>query len=349
MRTDRIRETSFACLLVLGLKSHRRATLSHEDPGLSPSLSARKASSDALMTGGREALTQLPPRQTWAQAQSTITWLAHVHKMDSSCIVLISKRFRLTIRQKNKSDIIPLQAVVWILVLVHASDRHVGCTTLKSRRTLNLHKAYHIRVGLFVESLVSSPSSSKGRDSRRKRGEQFQCQTTGIEMLELMLIKGSASERETALMTRWWKQIAIAGQTSWLCREMQLLAGWSHHWTVCQCFHTWTKRNWPKQDRVQSDTQPDLDRVCWEVWEENRLARSGTSKVVNWNGPFQVGDPHHNERRLKHTSRNVQWSRGLLQHVIQYYMLYCSNELTDLIQFYQKVNLSSYRCYITKC
>lgn len=48
MRTERIRETSFACLLVFGLKSQRRATLSHSDPGLSPSLSARKASSDAL-------------------------------------------------------------------------------------------------------------------------------------------------------------------------------------------------------------------------------------------------------------------------------------------------------------
>lgn len=53
MRTERIRETSFACLLVFGLKSQRRATLSHSVPGLSPSLSARKASSDALQAGGR--------------------------------------------------------------------------------------------------------------------------------------------------------------------------------------------------------------------------------------------------------------------------------------------------------
>ncbi|MEQ2193564.1 hypothetical protein XENOCAPTIV_003797, partial [Xenoophorus captivus] len=53
MRTERIRETSFACLLVLGLKSHSRATRSHSDPGLSPSLSARKASSDALQVAAR--------------------------------------------------------------------------------------------------------------------------------------------------------------------------------------------------------------------------------------------------------------------------------------------------------
>lgn len=56
MSTDRIRETSFACLLVLGLKSHSRATLSHSDPGLLPSLSARKASSDALRGRGRGVL-----------------------------------------------------------------------------------------------------------------------------------------------------------------------------------------------------------------------------------------------------------------------------------------------------
>lgn len=53
MRTERIRETSFACLLVFGLKSQSRPTLSHSDPGVSPLVSATKASSDALQVGGR--------------------------------------------------------------------------------------------------------------------------------------------------------------------------------------------------------------------------------------------------------------------------------------------------------
>lgn len=48
MRTERIRDTSLAVLLVLGLKSQRQATLSHSVPGLSLSASDRKASSDAL-------------------------------------------------------------------------------------------------------------------------------------------------------------------------------------------------------------------------------------------------------------------------------------------------------------
>lgn len=96
MRTERIRETSFACLLVFGLKSHRRATLSHSDPGLSPSLSAKKASSDALQVGDqrrmwmRHDITQIsqqfPQRQiclsqTWTlNHNSSITWIAPVHK-----------------------------------------------------------------------------------------------------------------------------------------------------------------------------------------------------------------------------------------------------------------------------
>lgn len=51
MRTERIRDTSLAVLLVLGLKSQRQATLSHSVPGLSLSASDRKASSDALEEG----------------------------------------------------------------------------------------------------------------------------------------------------------------------------------------------------------------------------------------------------------------------------------------------------------
>lgn len=103
MRTERIRETSFACLLVFGLKSQRRATLSHSVPGLSPSVSARKASSDALQVGGRpekdmnEWAAILEGSQNgfhhsepvWpendAQPLSSITlWIAPVHKIHNN-------------------------------------------------------------------------------------------------------------------------------------------------------------------------------------------------------------------------------------------------------------------------
>lgn len=43
-----MRETSLACLLDLGLKSHRRATRSHSVPGDDSSMSFTKASSAAL-------------------------------------------------------------------------------------------------------------------------------------------------------------------------------------------------------------------------------------------------------------------------------------------------------------
>lgn len=50
--------------------------------------------------------------------------------------------------------------------------------TTKSIRVLNLHKAYNIRVGLLVESLVSNPSTqAKPREQEKKeREEKFQCQ-----------------------------------------------------------------------------------------------------------------------------------------------------------------------------
>ena len=90
MRTERIRETSFACLLVLGLKSQRRATRSHSDPGLSPSVSARKASSDALRVGGRagreETRMSYSRGRHWRRVKhgaQPITRLAPVHKIQT--------------------------------------------------------------------------------------------------------------------------------------------------------------------------------------------------------------------------------------------------------------------------
>uniref|UniRef100_A0A8C9GUG1 Transmembrane protein n=1 Tax=Piliocolobus tephrosceles TaxID=591936 RepID=A0A8C9GUG1_9PRIM len=49
MRTEHMRETSLACLLDLGLKSHSRATRSHSVPGDDSSMSFTKASSAALL------------------------------------------------------------------------------------------------------------------------------------------------------------------------------------------------------------------------------------------------------------------------------------------------------------
>lgn len=44
---------------------------------------------------------------------------------------------------------------------------------VKSRRVLNLHKTYNIRVGLFVESLVSNPSrQARPRQQEKKRREK---------------------------------------------------------------------------------------------------------------------------------------------------------------------------------
>lgn len=52
----------------------------------------------------------------------------------------------------------------------------VGHTTSKSIIMLNLHKAYNIRIRLFVESLVSDPSAQAWPRKQEKEGEQFQRQ-----------------------------------------------------------------------------------------------------------------------------------------------------------------------------
>ena len=60
MRTERMRETSLACLLDLGLKSHSRATRSHSVPGDDSSMSFTKASSAALEATAEADLAQTP-------------------------------------------------------------------------------------------------------------------------------------------------------------------------------------------------------------------------------------------------------------------------------------------------
>lgn len=62
-----------------------------------------------------------------------------------------------------------------IPVLGHASGakeviQGADHTILESRRILNVHKAYNIRVGLFVESLVSNPSvQGKAKKAGKKK------------------------------------------------------------------------------------------------------------------------------------------------------------------------------------
>lgn len=57
--------------------------------------------------------------------------------------------------------------------------------TIRSIRVLDLHKAYNIRVGLFVESLVSNPSTQARprQQGEKEREEQFQCHMASKGML----------------------------------------------------------------------------------------------------------------------------------------------------------------------
>lgn len=54
---------------------------------------------------------------------------------------------------------------------MHKVTWEARADNIKSRRVLNLHKAYNIRVGLFVESLVSNPSTRAGKKAGREGGE----------------------------------------------------------------------------------------------------------------------------------------------------------------------------------
>lgn len=54
-----------------------------------------------------------------------------------------------------------------------------------------------------------------------------------------------------------------------------------HQRIVSQCFHWHRGSDRPKlKPQMQSDTVPDLDRVCWKVWEKNGLAWSRKGKVA---------------------------------------------------------------------
>jgi len=48
------------------------------------------------------------------------------------------------------------------------SSRSGGPATLRSTRTLHLHKAYDVSVRLLVERLVSNPSAAKDAGKRRR-------------------------------------------------------------------------------------------------------------------------------------------------------------------------------------
>lgn len=67
-----MRETSLACLLDLGLKSHSRATRSHSVPGDDSSMSFTKASSAALKATTKDADLTQTPHESYLVA--TLSW-----------------------------------------------------------------------------------------------------------------------------------------------------------------------------------------------------------------------------------------------------------------------------------
>lgn len=52
-------------------------------------------------------------------------------------------------------------------------------TILESRRILNVHQAYNIRVGLFVESLISNPSV---QGKAKKAGKKKERRTVSVSV-----------------------------------------------------------------------------------------------------------------------------------------------------------------------
>lgn len=112
------------------------------------------------------------------QSQSSIT---PVHKT-TSCSSLYryyTYKHRLCIVQlKSMQQYLTIKSLKTVLILVfrHASGTN-QLKTLESVRFLNLHKAYNIRVGLFVESLVSNPSTQA---RPRKQGEEGERRTVSV-------------------------------------------------------------------------------------------------------------------------------------------------------------------------
>lgn len=70
-------------------------------------------------------------------------------------------------KEKTKQNTIPvLGHASWAKEVIQGADH----TILEGRRILNVHKAYNIRVGLFVESLISNPSvQSKAKKAGKKK------------------------------------------------------------------------------------------------------------------------------------------------------------------------------------
>lgn len=75
--------------------------------------------------------------------------------------------------------------------------------TLKSIKVLNLHKAYNIRVGLFVESLVSNPSRQARPRKQEREGER---RTGSVSHSKLRNVRAIHEKRKLATerdMLRW--------------------------------------------------------------------------------------------------------------------------------------------------
>lgn len=144
---------------------------------------------------------------------------------------------------------------------------------------MNLHKAYNIRVGLFVESLVSNPSCQskpwKQENQEEKRRTSWVLEQRAEKMLEFVSkglsrrLSDSSSDGRNKKNLNW-----ITDTLTVTLGPIRLLNGNStlrlRQGTDSQLFHRHSgKSRWTQ---MQSDTVPDLDRVCWKVWEKTVLA-----------------------------------------------------------------------------
>lgn len=72
--------------------------------------------------------------------------------------------------------------------------------------------------------------------------------------------------------------LPLQERTSWLKRPLADIISSEHCLSAPTDTEEATKPKLEPQRR--SDTVPDLDRVCWKVWEKNRLAGSGGQAAI---------------------------------------------------------------------
>lgn len=129
----------------------------------------------------------------------------------------------------------------WKLV----GTQRVVHSTFKSVRILNLHKAYNIRVGLFVESLVSNPSAQA---RPRKQGKEGKRRTVSVPNNKQRKVRGCSKRitRVTEKQFRWGgnkRFNTIQCQCSTLLQTNRLRVVYVFLSTT-GCFGAWLWRGW---------------------------------------------------------------------------------------------------------